>query len=131
MTAPVTQIQSVSEWVVRFTMPRASAMNTLPKINDPRVQLRAHPPTRFAVRRFSGLAGKDDVAAKTGELEKLAGKQNLRAIGSASLAHFAPPWTRWSMQRNVEARQRRRGVDVWILGPRWCLEMTRSRRGES
>lgn len=100
MTAPVTQIKGAGEWVVRFTMPSAYSMDTLPEPNDPKVQLRVLPPTRFAVLQFSGLAGKDDVAAKTVELEKLAGTHHLRAIGPASLAQYDPPWTLWFMRRN-------------------------------
>ncbi|MDI1366438.1 MAG: heme-binding protein [bacterium] len=100
MTAPVTQIQSAGEWVVRFTMPSAYSMDTLPEPNDPKVRLRVLPPTRFAVLQFSGLAGKDDVAAKTAELEKRAGTHHLRAIGPASLAQYDPPWTLWFMRRN-------------------------------
>ena len=100
MTAPVTQIQSAGEWVVRFTMPSAYSMATLPEPNDPKVHLRVLPPTRFAVLQFSGLARKDDVAAKTAELEKLAGTHHLRATGPASLAQYDPPWTLWFMRRN-------------------------------
>ena len=100
MTAPVTQIQSAGEWVVRFTMPSAYSMEKLPEPNDPKVHLRALPPTRFAVLQFSGLASKDNVAAKTAELEKLAGTHHLRAIGPASLAQYDPPWTLWFMRRN-------------------------------
>ncbi|MBU4435611.1 MAG: heme-binding protein [Alphaproteobacteria bacterium] len=100
MTAPVTQIQSAGEWVVRFTMPSAYSMDTLPEPNDPKVRLRVLPPTRFAVLQFSGLAGKDDVAAKTAELERRAGGHHLRAIGPASLAQYDPPWTLWFMRRN-------------------------------
>ena len=100
MTAPVTQIQSAGEWVVRFTMPSTYSMETLPEPNDPKVHLRVLPPTRFAVLRFSGLAAKDNVAAKTAELEKLAGTHHLRAIGSASLSQYDPPWTLWFMRRN-------------------------------
>ena len=100
MTAPVTQIQSAGEWVVRFTMPSAYSMDTLPEPNDPKVHLRVLPPTRFAVLQFSGLARKDDVATKTAELEKLAGTHHLRAIGPASLAQYDPPWTLWFMRRN-------------------------------
>ena len=100
MTAPVTQIQSAGEWVVRFTMPSAYSMDTLPEPNDPKVHLRALPPARFAVLQFSGLARKDDVAAKTAELEKLARTHHLRAIGPASLAQYDPPWTLWFMRRN-------------------------------
>jgi len=100
MTAPVTQIQSAGEWVVRFTMPSAYSMDTLPEPNDPKVHLRVLPPTRFAVLQFSGLARKDDVATKTAELEKLAGTHHLRALGPASLAQYDPPWTLWFMRRN-------------------------------
>ncbi len=100
MTAPVTQIQSAGAWVVRFTMPSAYSMETLPEPNDPKVHLRVVPPARFAVLQFSGLARKDDVAAKTAELEKLAGTHHLRAIGPASLAQYDPPWTLWFMRRN-------------------------------
>lgn len=100
MTAPVTQTQNAGEWVVRFTMPSAYSMETLPEPNDPKVHLRAVPPARFAVLQFSGLARKDDVAAKTAELEKLAATQHLRVIGPASLAQYDPPWTLWFMRRN-------------------------------
>jgi len=100
MTAPVTQTQSANEWVVRFTMPSAYSMETLPEPDDPKVHLRVVPPARVAVLQFSGLARKDDVAAKTAELEKLAGTHRLRAIGPASLAQYDPPWTRWFMRRN-------------------------------
>ncbi len=100
MTAPVTQIQSAGEWVVRFTMPSAYSMESLPEPNDPKVHLRVLPPTRFAVLQFSGLARKDDVVAKTADLEKLAATHHLRAVGPASLAQYDPPWTLWFMRRN-------------------------------
>ena len=100
MTAPVTQIQSAGEWVVRFTMPSAYSLETLPEPNDPKVHLRILAPARFAVLQFSGLARQDDVAAKTVELEKLAGTHHLRAIGPASLAQYDPPWTLWFKRRN-------------------------------
>jgi hypothetical protein len=100
MTAPVTQIQNAGEWVVRFTMPSAYAMDTLPEPNDPKVQLRQLPPARYAVLRFSGLARKDDVTAKIAELEKLTASHQLRVIGPASLSQYNPPWTLWFMRRN-------------------------------
>ena len=100
MTAPVTQTQSADEWVVRFTMPSAYSIETLPEPDDPKVHLRVLPPARFAVLQFSGLARQDDVSAKTAELEKLAKTHHLRAIGPASLAQYNPPWTLWFMRRN-------------------------------
>ena len=100
MTAPVTEIQNAGEWVVRFTMPSAYSMDTLPEPNDPKVQLRLLPPARYAVLQFSGLARKDDVADKTAELEKLVASHQLRPIGPASLSQYNPPWTLWFMRRN-------------------------------
>ena len=100
MTAPVTQIQNAGEWVVRFTMPSAYSMDTLPEPNDPKVQLRLLLPARYAVLQFSGLARKDDVADKTAELEKLVASHQLRPIGPASLSQYNPPWTLWFMRRN-------------------------------
>ena len=100
MTAPVTEIQNAGEWVVRFTMPSAYSLDTLPEPNDPKVQLRLLLPARYAVLQFSGLARKDDVADKTAELEKLVASHQLRPIGPASLSQYNPPWTLWFMRRN-------------------------------
>jgi hypothetical protein len=100
MTAPVTQTKVAGEWVVRFTMPGAYSLETLPEPNDPKVHLRLVPPARFAVLKFSGLARKGTVAAKTSELEKIAGTHQLRTVGPASLAQYDPPWTPWFMRRN-------------------------------
>jgi DNA gyrase inhibitor GyrI len=108
MTAPVTQTPSSSaradpraeQWVVRFTMPHAYTLEALPVPDDPRVHLQRLPPSRFAVVRFSGLAGKPDVDAKTSALIAWAGKHHLQPIGPASLAQYDPPWTLWFARRN-------------------------------
>jgi hypothetical protein len=104
MTAPVTQTPSggphADQWVVRFTMPHAYTLETLPTPDDPRVHLQRLAPARFAVVRFSGLAGKADVDAKTGELAAWAEKHHLHATGPASLAQYDPPWTLWFARRN-------------------------------
>lgn len=100
MTAPVTQIQNANAWIVRFTMPKGYSLDTLPQPNDPQVHLRALPASRFAVLKFSGLAGKDDVSAKTAELQKRVAKHKLRPTGPISLAQYNPPWTLWFMRRN-------------------------------
>ena len=100
MTAPVTQTQQDGAWVVRFTMPSAYSLETLPEPNDPRVHLRVVSPARFAVDRFSGLADKKSVDAKTADLEGSVRAHGLHAIGPASLAQYDPPWTLWFMRRN-------------------------------
>jgi hypothetical protein len=54
MTAPVAQQGEDDEWVIRFFMPAEWTMDTLPKPNDPRVELVTVPPQKYAVLRFSG-----------------------------------------------------------------------------
>ncbi len=100
MTAPVTQTLDAGDWTVRFTMPSAYSLETLPHPNDPRVQLRTLPPARFAVLQFSGLAQPDDVAARTAELATLVQAKGLRVLGPSSLSQYNPPWTPWFMRRN-------------------------------
>jgi hypothetical protein len=100
MTAPVAQSRSGGEWTVRFTMPSAYSLQTLPAPNDPRVRLRVTAPARFAVLKFSGLAGADAVAAKTAALEGFVRSRRLRIVGPVWLAQYDPPWTLWFMRRN-------------------------------
>jgi len=100
MTAPVTQTQSDSAWVVRFTMPSTYSLETLSVPNDPKVQLRGLAPARFAVERFSGVADRRSFDARTVELEGFVRAHGLHAIGAASLAQYDPPWTPWFMRRN-------------------------------
>ncbi|TFU03283.1 heme-binding protein [Polymorphobacter arshaanensis] len=100
MTAPVLQTGGDGNWVVRFIMPQGSTLETLPKPNNPKVQLRAIPPSRMAVVRFSGLVGQDAVDAKTLALTQFVKAQKLQPTGAASLAQYNPPWTLWFMRRN-------------------------------
>ncbi len=100
MTAPVTQTPSSGEWIVRFTMPSAYTLATLPKPDDPRVRLRETPPARFAVVKFSGVARPELVATKTADLSAWMEKRQLRAAGPETLAQYNPPWTPGFMRRN-------------------------------
>lgn len=100
MTAPVSQSQNAGTWTVRFTMPSAYTLESLPEPNDPNVHLRGVPPERFAVLGFSGLAGKGDVDMKSKELLAATRAHHLRVIGPVSLAQYNPPWTLWFMRRN-------------------------------
>ncbi len=100
MTAPVGQTLSADGWVVRFTMPNGFLLPTLPEPADPSVKLSETPPTRFAVIRFSGLAGPEDVATRTVWLSNWIAQRKLTATGPATLAQYNPPWTLWFMRRN-------------------------------
>jgi hypothetical protein len=100
MTAPVLQTGQSGSWTVRFLMPSAYTLETLPKPNDDRVRLLPVPPSRRAVVQFSGLAREDDIVAQTALLKTFVASQNLQALGTPSLARYNPPWTPWFMRRN-------------------------------
>ena len=100
MTAPVAQTADDGAWVVRFTMPSGYTLDTLPQPNDPKVTLHTIPPARFAVLRFSGLAGQTSVEDRTAELIVFTKVHRLRTVGPVSLAQYNPPWTPWFMRRN-------------------------------
>ena len=97
---PAVDTRTIGKWVVRFTMPSRFALNTLPAPKDAGLKLRLAPPSREAVLKFSGLAGKDEVQAKALELGAWITKRRLRPLGPISLAQYDPPWTLWFMRRN-------------------------------
>lgn len=100
MTAPITQSGDSEGWVIRFIMPQAYTLETLPIPNDPKVRLTALAPARFAVVRFSGLASESDISEKIVELDAFIVKQGLTAAGPPALARYNPPWTLWFLRRN-------------------------------
>jgi hypothetical protein len=100
MTAPVSQTAADGTWIVRFTMPSGYTLDTLPKPNDPHVQLSLAPAVRVAVVRFSGWANDQDFKRKLAELEQWMTKRRIKAIGPASLAQYNPPWTLGPLRRN-------------------------------
>ncbi len=100
MTSPVSQTAVGNDWIVRFTMPSGYTMDTLPRPNDPRVELSLAPAVRMAVVRFSGWANDQDFKRKRTELEQWMAKRGLKATGQASLAQYNPPWTLGPLRRN-------------------------------
>jgi hypothetical protein len=100
MTAPVAQTEVDGTWVVRFTMPSAYRLESLPEPENRTVQLRRVAPERVAVLRFSGLASPRDVDARTADLLSSARSHHLRTVGAVTLAQYNPPWTPWFMRRN-------------------------------
>ena len=100
MTAPVVQTARGDHWTVRFIMPGAWTLETLPTPNDARVHLVPVPPSRMAVVRFSGLARPDEVARRTATLRAFIAGHHLHETGAPDLARYDPPWTPWFMRRN-------------------------------
>lgn len=100
MTAPVIQQGDKGLWVVRFVMPSAYTMQTLPKPNNSEVVLKQIAGKRFAVIRFSGLARTKSLEAHTKELEAFILKNNLQTVSKPTYAFFNPPWTLPLLRRN-------------------------------
>lgn len=100
MTAPVTQEGAGNSWKVRFVMPASYTMDTLPKPNNDAVKLENIPGKRFAVIRFSGMAGEESLKEHTGELNAFIRGKNLNALSQPTYAFFNPPWTLPFLKRN-------------------------------
>lgn len=100
MTAPVTQEGAGNSWKVRFVMPASYTMDTLPKPNNDAVKLEKVPGKRFAVIRFSGMAGEDSLKEHTDTLNSFISDKKLRPLSQATYAFFNPPWTLPFLRRN-------------------------------
>jgi hypothetical protein len=87
-------------WRVQFTMPSGYVMATLPKPLNPAVMLREVPGKRYAVVAFSGFAGEEKAQQKTDELAAWLKSKALKAIATAQLARYNPPWTLPFLRRN-------------------------------
>jgi hypothetical protein len=110
MTAPVTvepqggpdtdALARGNRWVIRFVMPRAYTLDTLPRPTNPAVTLREAPGGRFAVVVFSGFAGEGAVREATTELLAWVDARGLKAAGTPQLARYDPPWRLPFWRRN-------------------------------
>lgn len=100
MTAPVMQSGGDNTWSVAFVMPDEYTIETLPKPNNNLVKLIEVPGKRFAVIRFTGLAGEESLKARTDELNAYIKSQNLHPISTPAYAFYNPPWTLPFMRRN-------------------------------
>lgn len=78
MTAPVTQTGSGSSWVIRFMMPQAYTMSSLPKPDDERIALKQIKSCRVAVLKFSGLWTEGNLNARREELAAMIKKKSLK-----------------------------------------------------
>ena len=100
MTAPVSMQQDDGKWRVQFMMPSKYTMQTLPKPNNPDVEIIEVPAQTYGVIKFSGLTGSKKVATKTQELRAWMEEQNVTITGEPELARYNPPWTLPFMRRN-------------------------------
>jgi len=108
MTAPVTMAPQAAasapgaaqRWRVHFVMPRQYTLATLPKPNNPEVQLEEVPTKWFAVLRYSGLNTNARVQQRNEEALAWVQAQKLTPLGAPQLARYDPPWTLPPFRRN-------------------------------
>ncbi len=100
MTAPVTQQEMGNSWQVRFIMPAGYSLQSLPKPRNDAVKLVEITGKRFAVIRFSGMAGEDSLKVHTEQLTQYLTAKHLIAASPPTYAFYNPPWTLPFMRRN-------------------------------
>lgn len=87
-------------WQVSFVMPSEYNLQTIPKPNNPSIQLIELPTRYLVINRYSGLNTNEKITAKIDELSKWAHEHAFVVIGEAQLARYNPPWTLPMFRRN-------------------------------
>ncbi len=100
MTSPVEQSKEGADWVVRFTMPAAYVLSTLPQPIDPRIQLLEVAPHRVAVVTFSGFWSDGNLQSHQAQLLQFLKSHQLTAVSAPVYAYYDPPWTPWFLRTN-------------------------------
>lgn len=100
MTAPVMQQSRGDVWNVRFVMPASYTLETLPKPNNPAVKLKEVKGRRFAVIRFSGGSGEENLKKHKQALLEFISAKKLSALSEPTYAFYNPPWTLPFLRRN-------------------------------
>jgi len=93
-------MQGAKRWRVHFVMPSNYTLNTLPKPNNPAVQLREVPVKTWAVLSYSGFNTEAGIQQRTDELTTWLAAQKMKTTGNPQLARYNPPWTLPMFRRN-------------------------------
>lgn len=123
MTAPVTQqpnnkisiatpfMQTTdgNSWFIQFVMPASYTSQTLPKPNNPSINIKELPKSHYAVIRFSGTASELNLKKHTEKLQYFISANHLATISEPIYAFFNPPWTLPFLRRNEVMVEIRRG----------------------
>lgn len=111
MTAPVTA-RSAGEnvWAVAFIMPAEWTMETLPRPNNPAVNIREVETRRMAVVEYRGRRTASRVDQHEAELRAWMTANDFEPAGEAVYASYSPPWTPVPLRRHevmIEVRSAR------------------------
>ena len=103
MTAPVSQTRDGTGWRVRFFMPAKYTRETLPRPNNPAVQIVELPGETMAVLRFSNSRSTEAVAKQTATLLRGVEASRWLVAGTPVTWLYDPPWTLPFFRRNEVA----------------------------
>jgi len=102
MTAPVESREANDgiDTTYAFVMERKYTLETVPKPNNERIQLREKPTRVVAVQRFSGLWTDGNVAKHERQLLSDLQDDGITPLGNVELARYNSPFTPWFLRRN-------------------------------
>lgn len=101
MTAPVSQQpKAENTWNVRFVMPSAYTMETLPKPNNDKVDIKKVPAKTYAAIKFSGSKSAKNIRRYEKKLMDYIEDNNLEPVSAPVYAFYNPPWTLPFLRRN-------------------------------
>jgi hypothetical protein len=100
MTAPVMQSEADGGFVVRFMMPGAFTLETLPEPTDARIRLARVPQAMFAVVRYSGSWSAANYDAHLATLRQGVEAEGISTVGDPVWARYDAPWMPWFLRRN-------------------------------
>lgn len=103
MTAPVAQEKVEGGWRIRFFLPASLTLATAPEPNDPAVSIVEVPEQIFAVFRFNGSTGTENVAAHAATLSAAVRGSDWTATAEPVSWFYDPPWTLPPLRRNEVA----------------------------
>ncbi len=87
-------------WRMHFVMPSRYTMETLPRPNNPRVNLREIPAQNIAAKVFSGFVTDERVREETAALHAWMKARGLSPVDAPQLARYNPPWSIPFLRRN-------------------------------
>ncbi len=100
MTAPVLETATSTGRIVSFVMPFEYTLETLPKPNNPRIQIVSQEARKVAVLRFSWFRSSERVAEKKQKLISLLERDSVKTEGTPEYAGYNAPLTAPWLNRN-------------------------------
>ena len=100
MTAPVTVEPKEGGWRLHFVMPSAEKLASLPRPNNPEVNLRRVGEHDVVAIQFSGWTTEAAIAEATTRLKSWAQTKQLQIVGAPQVARYNDPFTLPWRRRN-------------------------------